>query len=171
MALITLGANSGLKVLQAVNTHYTSTVQSTSATPADVSGFSAAITPSSSSNKILVMVTAAIGVEVNGYPYILLNRSISGGSTTAIGKPSLASGNQIDVFLTSGYQPNGLVVQTVSKNIFDTPNTTSEVTYQIQFASAHNSVSARLNAPDGTSNNAAYVQFPSSSITLLEVKQ
>ena len=47
-------------VLQVVSTDYTSTASSTSATPADVSGFSATITPASASNNILIFVSVCL---------------------------------------------------------------------------------------------------------------
>jgi hypothetical protein len=74
MALITLGANAitalpsgvGGKVLQVVQTVKSDTFSSSSATFVDITGLSASITPSSASNKILVMVSLNIGSNDSG---------------------------------------------------------------------------------------------------------
>jgi hypothetical protein len=87
----------GGKVLQVVNTNFTDRVSSTSATPADVSGFSATITPSLTSSKILVMVTVFFGGSNSSYAYTLCQRQISGGATTSIGLGTGASGSQTDM--------------------------------------------------------------------------
>ena len=89
-----LPAGVGGKVLQVINTHFTDKVSSTSATPADVSGFSATITPSSTSSKILVMVTVFFGGSGSSYAYTLCQRQISGGATTSIGLGTGATGSQ-----------------------------------------------------------------------------
>jgi hypothetical protein len=78
MALITLGANAitalpsgvGGKVLQVVQTVKSDTFSSSSATFVDITGLSASITPSSASNKILVMVSLNIGSNDELLPYL-----------------------------------------------------------------------------------------------------
>jgi len=162
---ITLPTGVGGKVLQVVNTHYTDKASSTSDTPADVSGFSADITPSSTSNKILVMVTVHFGGASAAYPYILCQREISGGATTSLALGTGASGNQVNIFL--GRRANTAADHgTSSKNFLDTPSTTSAITYQIQLAAPYGT--SYINRQDA-SGNYDYIQFPSSTITLLEI--
>tara|TARA_B100000902_G_scaffold390196_1_gene438711 strand:- start:1243 stop:2061 length:819 start_codon:yes stop_codon:yes gene_type:complete len=153
------------KILQVVNTHYTDKASSTSDTPADVSGFSADITPSSASNKVLVMVTVSFGGAAASYPFILCQREISGGATTSLALGTSASGNQVNTFL-SRYIQTANDQGTSSKNFLDTPNTTSAITYQIQLASPYGT--SYINR-QSNSGNYDYIQFPSSTITLMEV--
>jgi len=156
----------GGKVLQVINTHFTNKVSSTSATPADVSGFSATITPSSTSSKILVMVTVFFGGSGSSYAYTLCQREISGGATTSIGLGTGATGSQTNIFVGRRMD----VIQDYgesSKNFLDTPNTTSAITYQMQLANPYGTT-AYINRQDNT-GNFAYISFPSSTITLLEI--
>ena len=61
-----LGTGVGGKVLQVVQVVKSDTFSSSSATLVDITGLSASITPSSSSNKILVMVSLSIGGNDSG---------------------------------------------------------------------------------------------------------
>ena len=157
------------KVLQVVNTLWTGTTSTTSATPVDVSGFSATITPAATSSKILVTVDTYIGFDVNdAYPYILLLRG-----STSIATGTAASGVQINTFLsapnyTAASSTSQYKAHTVSKTILDSPNTTDATTYKIQFAQPFNGYTAYLNRVGSTANQ-PYIQFPSSSITLMEI--
>jgi len=151
------------KVLQVVHTTYQSQAVTTSATPADISGFSATITPSSASNKVLVLVSVQMGAEDNSYGYILLLR----GSTSLI-VGNGASGNQKNTFISTGYNDGVAAMRTGSNSYLDSPNTTSATTYKIQFAQGNGSYSLYINRQHDTSNG-GYIQFPVSSITLLEI--
>jgi hypothetical protein len=162
----TFAAPSGGKVLQVVNTNFTDRVSSTSATPADVSGFSATITPSLTSSKILVMVTVFFGGSNSSYAYTLCQRQISGGATTSIGLGTGASGSQTNIFVGRRMD----VIQDYgesSKNFLDTPNTTSAITYQMQLAKPYGTT-VYINRQDNAADS-AYISFPSSTITLLEI--
>ena len=155
-------------VLQVVHTNYTSQATSTSATPASVSGFSATITPRSASNYVLIFVTVMFGAANDGYPYVLLLRG-----ATSIGLGSGATGNKINTFL-SGTLTNASAsspwrYSTTSKSFLDSPATTSATTYQIQLASPYNSIAGYINRQSDTSNN-TYIQFPASTITLMEIQ-
>jgi len=161
-----LASGTGGKILQVVNTHFTDRVSSTSDTPADVSGFSATITPSSTSSKILVMVTVFFGGSASSYAYTLCQRQISGGATTSIGLGTGASGNQTNIFVGRRMD----VIQDYgesSKNFLDTPNTTSAITYQMQLARPYGTT-VYINRQDNAGNY-DYISFPSSTITLLEI--
>lgn len=155
-------------VLQVVSTDYTGTASSTSATPADVSGFSATITPSSASNKILVFVSVAFGFNNDAYPYVLLKRN---GTSISVG--TSATGTRLNVFLSgTGTADTGSTVyrfHQASKSYLDSPSSTSALTYQIQLASPYSGYIGYINRVyDGS--DASYIQYPTSSITLMEIK-
>jgi hypothetical protein len=156
-------------VLQVVQTHYTGIASSTSATPANVSGFSATITPSSASSRILVMVTVYFGFNNDAYPYILVTRN-----GTAIGNGVNATGNQVNVFL-SGPNVSGVNASSeqykyvpAAKNFLDSPSSTSALTYQIQFAQPWLGDLGYINQQQDTAND-PYIQSTGSTITLMEI--
>jgi len=173
MAIIKLGANAitslpagvGGKVLQVVSTNFTDTVTTSSATPIDVSGFSATLAPSSTSNKIYIMMTVTLG-GTSTYPYYLCERQISGGANTTLALGSNATGVQVNTLASARMDATGVDFQICATNFLDTPNTTSPITYQMQFASPY--ATGYMNRQTLTSNN-NYIQFPISSITVMEV--
>lgn len=150
-------------VLQVVSTTLTSTQSTTSGTPTDITNFSATITPSSASNKILVLVTVQFGGPSNGYGYFLLLRG-----STSIGLGTSATGLQVNVFLSSGYIDGVAAFRAASNSYLDSPATTSATTYKIQFASANPANAFYVNRQAST-DNGAYINFPTSSITLMEI--
>ena len=156
-------------ILQVVQTNYTGTVSSISATLADVSGFSASITPTLATSKILVMVTIYFGFNADAYPYVILKRN-----GTTIGSGINATGNQTNVFL-AGPNVSGINAASeeykyipASKNFLDSPATTSALTYQIAFAQPWQGHLGYINRQHDTAND-PYVQSTTSTITLMEV--
>ena len=150
-------------VLQVVSTTLTSTQSTTSGTPTDITNFSATITPSSASNKVLVFVTIQFGGPANGYGYFLLLRG-----STSIALGTSATGLQVNVFLSSGYIDGVAAFRAASNSYLDSPATTSATTYKIQFASA-NPPTAFYSNRQASTDNGAYINFPTSSITLMEI--
>jgi hypothetical protein len=162
-------------ILQVVSTNYTGTASSTSATPANVSGFSAIITPKFSTSKILVTVCTNFGFNSDSggggdpYPYILLLRN-----GTSIGTGVNATGAQINTFLSGPALPGNLDVKSKYKYLpatrmfLDSPANTSALTYQIQLAQPFSGALGYLNRQADTDNN-SYIQSVASSITLMEV--
>lgn len=136
----------GGKVLQVVNATYSTAATSSSSTYADT-GLSASITPTSTSNKILVLVNqAGCGkFSTNTYLFLKLLR----GST-----------DLIQFELDAGYSgdTSGNLIGACSTCYLDSPSTTSSVTYKTQFASAGNTGSVRVNGSSSVS-----------TITLLEI--
>jgi hypothetical protein len=133
-------------IVQIVNATYSTEVTSSTNTYVDT-GLTATITPTSASNKILVIVSQS-GVAKftnNTWAAIRLVR----GATTLIGIEANAgrTGNN-----------NANVIGGVSCNYLDSPATTSATTYKTQFTSAQNLAEV-------------YVQINSSTstITLIEV--
>lgn len=141
-------------VLQVVQGTYTTFTSSSSSTYADT-GLSASITPSSSSNKILVFSTI-LGVGKNT-------------GNTKVGLQLLRGSTAISVFSTetarsSDYSANGQIdIGTVSAINLDSPATTSSTTYKIQLASVSNVAQVFI-------NNVNTSPFLGSTLTLVEVR-
>ena len=118
------------KVLQVVQASSDSVqIQAgTAGTKHDVTGLSASITPSSSSNKILVMTQVhfsnAGGENFKGF--------VTRGSTD-IGVSTAASSQNATFPLGSTANANNYWVMTSSCSVLDTPNTTSSTTYKVRF--------------------------------------
>ena len=143
---------SGLgKVLQVVSVATTTQSSSSSSTFADVTNLTAAITPSSSSNKILVTVFCnGVGKETNNaYVGLRLLR----GSSVIAGLDYLAGLNGASG--TNYIGTSGIMYQ-------DSPSTTNATTYKVQISSEGNNATAYINRPNSSS-------VPSSTITLMEI--
>lgn len=156
-------------VLQVLSTHYTGTISTTATTPIDVPGFSVSITPKFSTSTILVMVSVAFGFVNDAYPYILVARN-----GTSIGTGVNATGVQSNTFLsgtaTALGTPNDYRFIHAAKNFLDSPATTSALTYQIKFASPYAGYAGYINRQNNQSNN-VFIQYPSSTITVMEIAQ
>lgn len=114
-------ASSG-KVLQVVNATY-STQATTTSTSVVTTGFSASITPSSSTSKILVITASSIGTVAASTGIVL--QLWRGGSSIFSISP------------TAGYFSGSTVTQnnqTVTETYLDSPATTSSITYTQYFA-------------------------------------
>ena len=144
--LVTSNAMPTGSVLQVVNATYAVTTSNTSGSYVD-SGLTASITPSSASNKILVIVNQ-LGCGKNGNTYMLAR---------------LKRSSTVLAVLSGG---SGYTNSTASNNFgglgmtwLDSPATTSSTTYSTEFATA-------------VATNQVYVQGNSenSTITLMEIK-
>ena len=112
-----LASGVGGKVLQVVSTTKTDVFVTTSTSFTDVTGLSVSITPSSTSNKILVLSSIVWGHDaVNSGGYLQLNRGSSALST-------------YDLNFSGSYTGNRSMA---SFNYLDSPSSTSAQTYKIQ---------------------------------------
>ena len=150
------------KVLQVVQTYKTDTSSTTSTSFTDVSGFSANITPASTSNKILVLVT--IGGQGNGglsQMYFRLDRN---GSVVGVGD---AAGSRKQISGASIYSTDNNTMGSTAFNYLDSPSTTSSLTYKIQFSADAGTVYVNRSNTDTdlTSRGRG-----TSSITLMEIE-
>jgi hypothetical protein len=138
-------------VIQVVNTTYSTSVSSITSTYVDT-GVTASITPSSTSNKILITVqingTAKQGANVN------LRTRLNRSGTTILYIDSLAGNDQSTAFLSPG---------TVGTTYLDSPSTTSAITYTVQISNISSSGSVAI-------NDAAGGTVSTSTITLMEIK-
>jgi len=141
------------KILQVVAVTKTDVFSSTNTSFTDITGLSASITPSSASNKILVIVTLTLGKPNSGDAFAqLLRDSTVIGSSTGVTYNSFGS-------IASSYenQPEHLVI-----NYLDSPSSTSSLTYKIQAKGDATSWYVNRRGLDGDLGG-------SSHITLMEV--
>jgi hypothetical protein len=138
------------RVLQVVHATY-GTAAGNSTTSFVDTGLTATITPQATSNKILVIVNQ-MGVA-----------KLAGNAASAVAIRIMRGATEV-------YQTNGLMYTNSSlanygscaMTIFDTPNTTSAVTYKTQFANNVNASDAQVQASIGAG-------FQTSTITLMEI--
>jgi len=137
-----LASGVGGKVLQIVSTNKTDTFTSTALSTTDITGMSVNITPSSASNKILVMCSVNVAVGGSGAADILRGLKVAkviSGSTTNSSPIADVSGDEglFTVFnQRSPYDENGVLFSTMQ--YLDSPNTTSQITYKLQFGTGAN---------------------------------
>jgi hypothetical protein len=116
------------KVLQVVNATY-STQLTTTPTSFTNTGLSAAITPSATSSKILILITNSFYATTSNYIFSAIKRSISGGADTFLGNAD----DGLAVILDN--QGDGTSPATL--NYLDSPSTTSATTYYNQYKCSH----------------------------------
>ena len=119
------------KILQIQSTVLTGVVSTTSSSYTDISGFSVNITPSATSSKILVQVAMRVS-GIDEEAYLQMIRSV-GGTDTAIGNGT--GGNHASFTqLVCWSAGNGYYdYHDVPFLILDSPNTTSAITYKLQW--------------------------------------
>jgi len=138
----------GGKVLQVVNAINNTFAQSTSTTYADT-GLTATITPTSSTSKVLVLVTQDIGKSNSNST---INLKLLRGSTNLIGTQAVELGLYTSTLME-------MYSFCYSMNYLDSPATTSATTYKTQFAVRAGGTGAVFIAGQGSY----------STITLLEI--
>jgi len=148
-----------LQVVQTVKTDVTSFTSNSSSTYADISGMSAAITPSSTSNKILVTFTVNVSTSTSDR-----NNSIKllrGSTDICVG----TAGTSLNVTIADKTFDNKYLMN-FSHTFLDSPSTTSATTYKLQWAcegSGGNQTYYLNRKGSGTGEGTA------STITLMEV--
>ena len=139
------GAGVG-KVLQVVNATYSTQTSNSTNTYADT-GLTAAITPTSASSKILVLIDVAGVLKLT--------------NDTSCNLKLLRNSTDLIVFSIEAAYTNSTtinIVGTQSCNYLDSPATTSSTTYKVQFMSVSNNAQARVQNSGSTS-----------TITLMEI--
>ena len=148
-------AGVGGKVLQVVQAE-TSTLVSVSSTTYTNSNLTGSITPSSASNKILILTSQVLGVLQTGGTYATMKWKLMRDSTDIYASTTSGNGN------FWGYDSSGSgigIFHNISLCYLDSPSTTSSITYKTQIAK------------DTNGGTAAYAQNESnkSIITLIEI--
>ena len=136
----------GGKVLQVVNATYSTLATNSTSTFADT-GLTAAITPSSATSKVLVLVSQTGCAKTTNNTYLLLRLVRT--ATTLI---TFENNGGYNAGTTANY------FGSCSTTYLDSPATTSATTYKTTFASDSNSADARVQAGGSTS-----------TITLIEI--
>ena len=144
------------KILQVVGTQTSTVFSTTSTSYVDVTGYSLSITPSSTSNKILVLLNFRYGnsASVANSCQLLRNTDVIdlGGVNNNLG----------NVF--NGHASSGKGFGQVSFNYFDTPSSTSALTYKLQVLTGTGGTLYINNRNDGNSTTNIM-----GSLTLMEV--
>ena len=156
-------------ILQVKQTVKTDTASITSATYADISGLTTTITPSSTSNKILISFVLQYGGDSNSY---VAFKAYRGSTLLPVG--TQGTGSQTNASF-GGFQVNvnnsQYGVQTGVWQYLDSPSSTSALTYKLQWSSVYQpggSYHIYLNRPKNADGN-AYNLFGTSSVTAMEV--
>ena len=154
-------------ILQVVQTPFTAAYSSTTSEFTNVSGFSATITPTSASSKILVHV--ALGKVATTYASnnTILFRLTRNGSAVLVGD---ASGSRPrGAFSMMRSNPNADHTMGLSWSGYDSPSSTSALTYQLQ-AWSEGGFTYYINRSENNSDaNESYRGQAYSQIVLMEV--
>ena len=175
MTSASVPSGSVLQVVSAVEQTLRSTTASVTSAYVD-SGFGFSITPTSASSKVLVSISLQGSADGGTYATYRLYRSIGGVDTYISAASSTisvtANGTAGSGFLTTHYIPIDThevnTVQHMSGSYLDSPNTTSNTTYKIFYASRPNSTAYINRASDGTTGD--HNSHGVSTITLMEIK-
>ena len=121
------GANGGIiQTVQTVKSDVTSQSGSSSSTFYDIAGMSATITPSSSSNKIMAVVSCVLGASTTGRNNLL--RLVRGSTVISAG----TSGSQVNGYCFWRITNNSCFAYSNTHQFLDSPATTSATTYKVQ---------------------------------------
>jgi len=157
-----LASGVGGKVLQVVSTAKTDTFTSSTNSFIDITGLSVSITPSSASNKILILSDIHFGTNGNAaYAYFKLVR----GSTDIYLGDSASS--RIRGF-GGGMASDAATTMQISSVFLDSPSTTSSTTYKIQIYNQNSASAIFVNRSFTDSDNTSYLR-QASSITVMEI--
>ena len=155
------------KLGQVVSTTKTDTFSSSSTSLTDITGLSAAITPSASSSKVLVLVSINVGITAGDRFFSL--QLLRGSTAISIGDSSSSRTNSSLFGVQGDYTGKNTNIHTKSIVFLDSPSTTSSTTYKMQgLAQSDSSPSFVVNRSGGDAD-AVHGGRTASSITLLEV--
>jgi len=144
------------KVLQVVTLQY-NTIETHSAGESwQNTGLSAAITPASTSNKVLVLITASFGQDSYGMANVVRDSTALNQGTGAGSRVACTVGLQ-------GQYPTPATI-----TLLDSPSTTSATTYLLAIY-GYNGGTAYLNRSNADADN-NWTARGSSSITLMEIE-
>ena len=147
------------KILQVVQTTKTDTFTTASTSYVDLTGLSVAITPSSTSSKVLVMTSTNCSNVSGGYNTMI---KLVRGSTDVFIGDSASSRAQASAQSRLNDTNAGL---TLTFSFLDSPNTTSATTYKIQIKS-QTSGTAAVNRTSADSDTSVIARTASSIIAM-----
>ena len=144
-------------VLQVQSTTKTDTFSTASTSFVDVTGLSVSITPTSSTSKIFVQVTAPVGQSAN----IVNMRLLRGSTAIAVAD---ASGTRPLGFAGSDSSASSQSF-VLSTNFLDSPATTSATTYKLQVATNTSTIYVNRTSRDSDGLDGRFT----STITVMEI--
>ena len=156
--------NSTGSILQVVSTTKTNIFTSTSVSYVDITGLTAVITPSSTSNKILVRVdlNGTIAGNTGG---VIMRRN---GSNMVVGDTvSGINNNATFNIYNGGDDSNGQQMWSMSH--LDSPSSTSAVTYSVAVACVQGGGTFVINDQLSQARNISYAINAVSNITVMEI--
>ena len=127
--LLTSTASLG-KILQVVSTTKTDTASSSSSSFADISGMAVTITPSATSSKIYL--TGYVHLGINDARYSIYLKFTGGNTASYIG--DAATGVECANHVRMSNANSSYEQESSPLMYLDSPNTTSAITYQLQWA-------------------------------------
>ena len=148
-------------VLQVLSATKTDTSSTTGPTWSDT-GLSVSITPTSASSKFLFSAFLMAASEVGDGFYIRLVRD---GTVIGIGD---AAGSRLQVTFGSETFGTSYIAETVCVQYMDTPSTTSEIVYKVQFAGQLSDTTVYLNRSHQDTDSAVWPRGIS-TITVMEI--
>jgi hypothetical protein len=155
---LSAAGSGGGKILQVVQATKTDTASVTGSTFSSV--FTASITPSSASSKVLVMAFLSVGGATSNYPNIRLTKS----STVLLQGDTAGSRTRVTAMGNPGVAG---AMNALTINYLDSPSSTSALTYEIELAS-HSTGAVYLNR-SGTDTDGATISRAASTLILMEV--
>ena len=159
----TVSGLSAGKVLQVVQATKTDTASSTNSTFVST-GLEASITPSSTSNKVLVMISSSHGQAADMALALQLNRD-----STAIFLGDTA-GSRTRTSVGTNYQDISGDIHNSVINYLDSPSTTSATTYKLMWATKGAGTTGIYLNRSASDSDAAYRERSASSIILMEIE-
>ncbi len=156
--------NSTGSILQVVSTTKTNIFTTTSTSYTDITGLTATITPSSSSNKILVRVdlNGAIAGNAGG---VIIRRN---GSNVVVGDTVSGINNNATFNIYNGGDDTNSQ-QLWSMSHLDSPSSTSALTYSIAVACVQGGGTIVVNDQTSQVRNQTYATNGVSNITVMEI--
>lgn len=134
----------------------------------ELTDFQTNITPSSSSNKILIKGSLCVG------QYYWQTRGRILRDSTAIGLGETA-GNRTPVTWNNntydGSSNTQYVMNSISFEFLDSPSTTSQITYSLDLGGYNTSYNVYLNRSHSDTDASTYYGRPISTLTLMEIAQ
>ena len=149
-------AGSILQVLQAVKTD-TATHDTTTWT--DITGLSVAITPSSTSNKVLVTFSGSANTANVGYIRLVRDSTVLGSGDASSNRTSCSC-------MFHRQSGDDQMLESFSNSFLDSPNTTSATTYKLQWRDESGAIYLNRSITDSDSASGVRV---SSHITVMEL--
>jgi hypothetical protein len=152
-----------LQVVSAIKTD-TFSFSVTARTWTSVTGLSASITPSSTSNKVLV--TAVVSISATNTYNAMGGRVTRNGSAVAVGDTS--SSRQSAFFGSDDWYAAAANQGQIYISFLDSPSTTSAVTYQLQLINDRDTETIYVNRGQGDGDSSQTFRN-ASSITVMEI--